>query len=144
MFAANAYIQRRGQHRGATIRQAVHHANRRLGAGADFIAAAAADGATHVQLFLGVGDIILALLVDITTCRKCPVPGSCDDNAPDCLVRLRLLDRVVQFRAQLPIHSVELVRTIQGENCHAVCLFDQDILVGHAFLLQRTCCMIAW
>ena len=70
MFAANAHIQRRGQHRGAAIRQAVHHADRRLGAGADFVTAAAADGATCIQLLLGVQAIVLALLVDIARPQK--------------------------------------------------------------------------
>jgi hypothetical protein len=81
--------------------------------------------------------------VDVAPGRKRPVPGTRDDDAPDRVVGTHLGDRVVQFGGQLTIHSVEFVRTIQGENRHALFLFDQDILVSHLVLPQRMCWMIA-
>ena len=82
--------------------------------------------------------------MDIATCRKGAVPGTCDDNTPHLIVRTHVRDRVVQFRTQLTVHGVKFVWTIQGKNRHAMCLFDQDILVSHACLLQITGAMLVW
>jgi hypothetical protein len=79
----------------------------------------AARTAVRIQLLLRVAAIILALLVDIAASRKGAVSSAGDDDAANRLVGIHLLDRFVQFARQLPVHSAELVGTIEGHDPHA-------------------------
>ena len=129
MLAPDAHVERRGEHAGAAVREAVHHPDGGLGRRADLVAAAAAHRVALVQLRLGVLAIVLALLVDVAPGGERAVPGAGDDDAADVLVGVRLHHRVVQLRAQPMVHRVELLGTVQGEDRHAVGLLDEDVRV---------------
>ena len=73
------------------ISKAVDHADGRLGARSDFIAATAASG---VQLFLTEAAIVLALLVDVATGGKSADTRPGDHDATDRVVGIEFFDRV--------------------------------------------------
>src|SRR5262249_53620621 len=115
-LAADAHVERRRQHRGTTVGEAVHHADGRLGAGADLVAAAVAHGGAGVELGLAVAAVVGALLVDVAAGREGALAGAGNDDAADAVVGLGLLDRVVQFGRELVAHGIELVRPVHRQD----------------------------
>src|SRR5438552_501895 len=99
---------------GAAVSEAVDHPDGRLGAGADLVEAAGALGAERIQLRLRVLLVVLALLVDVAARGERLLPGAGDDDAADVVVGDRARDRLVQFRRELAVERVELVRPAQG------------------------------
>src|SRR5579885_688952 len=122
VLAADAHVERGGEHRGAAVSEAVDHADGRLLAGGDLVGTA---GAHRVELFLGVAAVVLALLVDVAAGGNRLVAGVGGQH------------RIAQLARQQAVHRVELVGPVQGQDRDAVFLLDQDMLVGHAVLPQR-------
>ena len=58
--------------------------------------------------------------------RALPRPG--DDDAADLVVRAHLRHGVVQLRAELPAHCIELRGPIHGDDRDALGLLDEDIV----------------
>ena len=134
ILAADAHIERRRQYRRSAIGKAVDHADRRLGAGGDLVAAAAA---ASFQFLRRVSPVILALLVDIAARRKRLLTGAGDDDAADCVVMVEFLDCLAQFARQFAVHRVELVGPVQRNDTDTVLTIDQDMLVSH---FSSECC----
>src|SRR5882724_4505331 len=133
VLATDPHVQRRGQHRGAAVGQAVHHADGRLGTGADLVAAAGANGVTGVELGLTVPAIVLALLVDVAAGGERAFPGAGDHDAADLVIGAQPRDRLAQLGAELRVHRVELLGAIQGDNHHAFGFLDEDDPVRHVY-----------
>src|SRR5947199_384527 len=106
----------------------------RLGAGADLVEAAGALGAERIQLRLRVLLVVLALLVDVAARGERLLPGAGDDDAADVVVGDRARDRLVQFRRELAVERVELVRPVQGEDRDAVRLLGEQVVCHPASL----------
>jgi hypothetical protein len=134
VLAADPHVERRRQHRGPAVRQAVHHPDGGLGAGADLVAPPRANGAARVELGLRVPPVVLALLVDVAAGGERPLACAGDHDAPDLVVGAHPRDRLPQLGAQLGVHRVQLLRAIQGENRHAFGLLHEDDLVCHVLL----------
>ncbi len=132
VLAPDAHVQGRGQDRGAAVRQAVHHPDRGLRAGADLVAAASTDGVASVELGLGVPAIILTLLVDVPAGGEGAVAGARDDDAADVVIGAHPRDRLAQLSAELGVHRVELLRAIHGDNRDPLRLLHEDG-VRHSF-----------
>src|SRR6185503_16685261 len=135
VLAAHPHVERGGQYRGPAVGQAVDHADGGLGTRADLVAAARADGVARVQLVLTARAIVLALLVNVAAGRERAGAAAGDDDAADLRVAARLHHGLVQLGAQLVVHGVELLGTVQRQDRHALGLLDQDVL-GHACLLR--------
>src|SRR5262249_41673872 len=114
------------------VGEAVDHANGGLGTGADLVAPATAHGVPGVQLRLRVAPVVLPLLVDVAPRGEGARPRTGDDDAAHLVVGGQPHDAVVQLRAELVVHGVELIWAVQGEDADAVHLLHEDTGVHHA------------
>jgi len=75
--------------------------------------------------------------VNVAAGGEGPVPGPRDDDAADFIIGPHARDRIVQFRAELVAHRIELLRAIHGEDRHTFRFLDEDAFARHLFLLAR-------
>ena len=114
------------------MKTAVHHADRRLGAGADVVG-----GMTRRHrclLFERIQLVVGSLLVDIAASRERAFAGTGKHDTADAVVGLERMHRVVHFPNQLPVHRVQNLRPVEGDDADAFLDLGQNAFVGHWFL----------
>src|SRR4029077_4706735 len=72
--------------------------------------------------------IVLTLLVDVATGGKRPARAG-DDDAADAVIGVHRLHRIAEFRRELAVHRVELLRPVQRQDADAIFLFHKDVFV---------------
>src|SRR5439155_25048648 len=90
----------------------------------------AAPRAHPVEFFVAVAPVVRKLLVDVAAGGK-RAAGAGQDDAADRIVGVEALHRVVQLADQPPVHRIEFVGPVQGDDADAVFRFDQDVLLIH-------------
>src|SRR6266699_4125798 len=68
-------------------------------------------------------------LFNICSGGKGFLAGACDDDTANCLIAIKLLQRVAQFAYKLEIKCVQLLWSIQRHKANTLISLDEDILI---------------
>ena len=129
LVGANGQVADGGQHVAAANRKALHAGNHGLGH--------VADGG--VQLFHGQADGTAAVVVAVVgrlvaAGAESPVASAGQHDGTDFAVVAGLVQRLDDFVASLAAKRVHLFRAVDGDPCHAVAHFVQDVFKVHGVL----------